>query len=163
MLKNNRKGITLVALIATIMVIVIVTTTAVVSYSAFNVSARKKAFANELYTLQKQIEDYNFKNNKYPLGNAVELDTSDLDEGIIEAFDDNREHLSGNKITLYEIEFKKLDLDSLTRGVDIYGESKDIYLFSKTTKKVYYLKGEKIGDETFYFLSNDLYDSLKMK
>lgn len=160
MLKNN-KGITLVALIATIMVIIILTTTAVVSYSSFNVNAKKRAFANEIYTLQKQVEDYKFRNNKYPIGNMKEVNTSSIDTQLVSIFTSNGEQIVGNKVILYEIDFKKLDLDSLSRGTD--KNSNDIYLFSNETKKVYYIEGEKIGDRTYYFLDSELYDSLKMK
>ena len=160
MLKNNKNGITLVALIATIMVIIILTTTAVVSYSSFSVNAKKRAFANEIYTLQKQVEDYKFRNNKYPIGNAKEVSISSLDSQLVSIFNTNGEQIQENKVTFYEIDFEKLDLDSLTRGMN--NTSNDIYLFSNESKKVYYIVGEKIGDKTYYFLDDELYDSLKL-
>ena len=162
MLKNNiKKGITLVALIATIMAIIILTTTAVVSYSSFSVSAKKRAFANEIYTLQKQVEDYKFKNNKYPLKTAKELDISDLDSALVSIFNSNNEQIVEGKVTLYKIDYKKLDIDSLVRGTD--ENSNDIYLFSNESKKVYYIEGEKIENKTYYYLDNELYESLKLK
>ena len=162
MLKNNiKKGITLVALVATIMAIIILTTTAVVSYSSFSVNAKKRAFANEIYTLQKQVEDYKFKNNKYPIGNVKELNISSVDSELVSIFNSNGENIDGNKVTLYEIDFTKLDLDNLVRGMD--KNSNDIYLFSNESKKVYYIEGEKIENRTYYYLDSELYESLKLK
>ena len=157
MLKNNiKKGITLIALVATITVTIILATTAVVSYSSFSVSAKKRAFANEIYTLQKQIENYNFKNNKYPIKQKKQIESGSVDNALYSIFQTNNELND-----LYYIDYPKLDLDNLSRGLD--ESSNDIYLFSSLTKKVYYLAGEKIGNEKYYYLTENLYDSLKMK
>ena len=160
---KNKSGITLAALVATIMIIMVLTTTAIVSYSSFSVSAKKKSFANEIYTITKQIEEYNMRNNRYPIGSARSINVESVDSALSTIFTENGETITNSAVSLYEIDYAKLDLQSLNRGMDKTVSSKDIYLFSTTTKKVYYIAGEKIGDDTYYFLDSNLYESLKMK
>lgn len=123
---NEKKGISLAALVCTIAVAVIILSAVTVSYSNIINTTKKREFANEIYTIQKMVEEYYFKNNKYPISDSAT-----------------------NEIDLYE-----LGVNEVKRGLKKDGEENDIYVVDETTGKVTYKKGEKIGGKIYNSLED---------
>lgn len=149
-----KKGMTMVALIATIIITIILVSTVVFSYNNIIANTKKNEFAREIYTVQKMVKDYEFKNNEYPLLEEVNVLVSSLDNNFKIQFSGEVGYTEGN-IKLNKIDLYKADISELTRGTS--ESSDDIYLFSKTTKKVYYLKGIRIEGNVYYTLTDELY------
>ena len=160
MKKINKKGITLIVLVTTIMVALILITTIIVSYNSIKQSTRKKEFAREIYTLQKVIEQYEFMNNKYPIKDEQTVNLLGIDSEFRNQFS-SEEGFSKNSITLNHIDLYEAGVDNISRGLKYSGEN-DIYLFSKNTEKVYYLKGEKIGNDIYYTLTDELKKQIEL-
>lgn len=126
---EKKEGISLVALICTIVVGLIILSTVVFSFNNILNSTKKKEFANEIYTIEKMVEEYKFKNETYPIISET--------EGTI------------NELDLYE-----LGVNETKRGRKEKGED-DIYTVDVTTGKVTYKKGVKIGSITYYNLDDN--------
>lgn len=158
----KKNGVTLIVLITIIMVSIILTSTVVISYSSFKTNARKRAFATEIYTIEKQIENYKLRNDEYPVSSEVEFNISDLDSKLVDIMNIAGEEIANERVRLYIIDLSKLDIENVSRGAKKDGIL-DIYAYSKKTGKLYYLAGEEIEDKIYYNFNYELYNLLKIK
>ncbi len=151
----KKKGISLVALVCTMAVTLILLVTIGVSFNNIYQSTKKKEFANEIYSIQKLVEQYNFRNNKYPiLNSSIEVDLSTLDLGANQFLAETRDLTA--TITLRPLDLYEAGVQETNRGQQKDGDIKDIYLVSEKTGNVYYLKGEEIGNKIYYALNDEL-------
>jgi len=149
-----KKGITLLALVATIVIMSILLTTVTISGIATVNNAKKMAFASELSLLQESVDAYNTKKEgEFPIGDSIQLDTAGVTAGSVTQF--AGEVFNGTKVVLYELDYELLGITSLKYGLAKNGPS-DIYVVSKDTKRVYYAKGVPVGNVTYYTLTDEL-------
>jgi competence protein ComGC len=149
-----KKGITLLALVATIVIISILLTTVTVSGIATMNNAKKMTFAAEVSLLQESVDSYSAKNNgEYPISDSIQLDLTGVTTDSKTQF--AGEVITGDKIVVYAIDYKLLGITSLKNGLSANGPE-DIYVVSKDTKRVYYAKGIPVGSKTYYTLTDDL-------
>lgn len=158
--KNKKKGVTFFVLVITIIFILIITSG--LSISFFNVidSTNKKEFANEINSIQKLVDQYDFMNNKYPITDNIytfNLSTLSIDEKIQFSLEEGYED---NQVMFYEINLYEAGVDEIARGVRRNGNELDIYVLSENTGKVYYLKGEEYDGVRYYTLTEELKNSL---
>ena len=150
-----KKGIAMATLVVIISVMLILLS--VIAITGINISntSRKIAFASELKMLQDSIDGYITKNlGEYPVSEFVTIDLSRASDDVKKQFEDNGEEILDSKVILNKIDYIKLDLTSLTRGTS--DTTYDIYVVSTKTGKVYYAKGLKIGNNTYYTLTDEL-------
>lgn len=155
MQKSKKDGISLLVLVITIVVTIILASTIVISYNAITTSTLKKEFAKEIYTIQKQVEQYKFMNNIYPLGEDITIDLSTINESNKIEFKDENGYESG-KIILKKIDLYEAGVESVKRGVAKDGDTADVYAYSTVTGKAYYIKGVKISKVMYYSLTDEL-------
>ena len=149
-----KKGITLLALVATIVVMSILLTTVTISGIATVNNAKKMAFASEVSLLQESVDSYYTKNNgEFPISNSIQLNIAGVTAGSVTQFDG--ETINAGKVVLYELDYSLLGISSLKYGLGKNGPE-DIYVVSKDTKRVYYAKGVPVGSTTYYTLTDDL-------
>lgn len=148
MKRNNRKGVSLMALVCTIVIMLVLAATVTVSFNQIIKSTREKEFANEVYSIQKLVDQYKFKNNKYPVYDDYEVEV-DISKDKLQFLEEDSSSIF-REINLYEAGVEELNRGHLTNGDD------DIYIVSESTGKVYYLKGVKISNRTFYTLTDEL-------
>lgn len=149
-----KRGITLLALIATIVIMGILLTTVTISGVATVNNANKMAFASEISLLQESTDAYIAKNNgEFPISNSIQLNISGVTANSKSQFDG--ETIVDNKVVLYQIDYKLLGLTSLKYGASKNGPE-DTYVVSKDTKRVYYAKGIPVVNKTYYTLTDDL-------
>lgn len=149
-----KNGMTLLALVATIVIMAILLTSVTISGIATVNNANKMAFASEVSLLQESTDSFATKNNgEFPISNSIQLDISNVTSNSITQFDG--EVITGNKVVLYQVDYKLLGLTSLKYGAGKDGPE-DTYVVSKDTKKVYYAKGIAVGNKTYYTLTDDL-------
>ena len=149
---QNKSGISLIMLSVTVVVIIILASTTIVSYNNIITDTLKKDFANEIYTIQKLVEHYEFLNNEYPVQNEYVLDINDIDEDF--SFQFNKENITNDKLKLFTIDLVKCDVEQTKRGNSI--NDKDKYVVSKDTGIVYYIDGVVIDNMRYYTLTKDL-------
>lgn len=155
MKNEKRKGITLIALITTIIVALIVISGVVISGETIIQNTRRGEFAKEMYTVKKLVLDYEFMNASYPVKDEITLDLSTVNANSKDQFSDEPGYELGT-ITLSPIDLPKAGVENIIRGTTKYGVN-DIYAFSTSTKKIYYILGETIGNDVYYTLTDELY------
>lgn len=156
-----KKGISLVALIATVSIMIILITTVTISGIATADNSKKLTLSTELTLLKESIDGFNAKSNgEYPISGSISLDISNVSNNSKLQF--NGENIVNNKVILYEIDYKLMGITSLKYGLKKDGLN-DIYVFSKDTKRVYYAKGIAVGNKTYYTLTDDLKSMIDYK
>mgnify|MGYP004653414061 FL=1 len=150
-----KNGIAMVTLVVTIAVML--TLVSVITYTGINTAntSKKMAFASEIKMVQECIDSYRTNNQgNFPTSDFVTIDLSNASIDVKKQFTDNEEEIIENKVYLSKIDYTKLELNSLNRGLG--QTSDDIYVLSTKSGIVYYAKGLKIGNITYYTLTYEL-------
>ena len=150
-----KKGIAMVTLVVIISVMLILVS--VITVSGINVSntSKKLSFSSEIKMLQDSINSYRTNNNEeLPVYDFVVIDLSSASDDVKKQFQENLEDIVDNKVYLNKIDYTKLDVSSLSRGLSESDD--DIYVISSKSGIVYYAKGLKIGNYTYYTLTDEL-------
>lgn len=150
-----KNGIAMVTLVVTIAVML--TLVSVITYTGINTAntSKKMAFASEIKMIQECIDSYRTNNEgNFPTSDFVTIDLSNASIDVKKQFTDNEEEIIDNKVYLSKIDYTKLELNSLNRGLG--QTSDDIYVLSTKSGIVYYAKGLKIGNITYYTLTDEL-------
>jgi type II secretory pathway pseudopilin PulG len=155
MKNNKRKGVTFIALLATIAIAVIILSTVVVAYQSIINNTKKSEFAREIYTLRNLILDYDFMNSSYPIEDEISVNLNNINVDSQIQFSSEPGY-STNSIVLNKVNLAEAGAEKIIRGTTKYG-SNDFYAFSSITKKLYYIQGEEIGTNTYYTLTDELY------
>ena len=104
--------------------------------------------------VQEIVNEYKKNTEEYPINNSVSIDLSNVKDSSKFQFD--KETKKGQTITLYEIDFSLLEKTDLINGNKKNNDQTDIYAVSEKTGIVYYLKGVKVSNLTYYTLTDDL-------
>ena len=154
-----KKGISLIVLFIVVLVIIIlVTTLTVTGINVYN-NSRITRFATELAYVKEALDAYRTQNNgMYPIKDAVVLDISQVSSKAKVQFQD--ENITDNKVTLYEIDFSLLGVNELSYGNKKEGDKTDMYVVSMDTSNVYYAKGYKVNNNTYYTLTDELKEAI---
>ena len=142
---KNEKGITLVSLLITVIVMVIIA--GVTVYTSEN-----KLKANDLKKMQNDIEFLNDKISTYYM-NYGEIPTKEKDKYVFHSSDFNFETNINDNGTYYVIDLEAIGNISLNYGKEGYNnplESDDVYIISENTHTVYYLRGIESANEKVY-------------
>lgn len=155
-MKNSKSGVSIIALVVAIIVMGMLLGMTVTVTKGIIQETKARKFASEL----KQLE-YLAKQNKklnddeYAGGVTRTLAVDELNK-------EQKKQMSAEisdettTITLYELDFKKLDVNDTTYGKKEDGDEDDVYLFSNITSRVYYMKGFYWEGKTYYTLTEEL-------
>lgn len=150
-----KRGISLIALLVTIAVILTLVSTIVIIGTDINNNTKKVKFASEISYVEEILKTYFNGNGEYPVLNEIDFNTENLDTKILfEQF--SGENIINNNIKLYKIDFSKMGNLELTIADKSYNDKDSVFLFSKTTGRVYYKKGYKVGRKIYYTLTDEL-------
>ena len=149
---KHKKGISLMVLGITIVVMIILASTMVVSCQNMITDTLKQDFASEIYSLQKLVDSYYYLNQEYPILASIQIDLSEIDPIWWSQFEG--EDIISQKIELYQIDLEKCDVEQLKRGVG--KTSKDYYAVSQKTGKIYYIQGFQSENAIYYTLTPEL-------
>lgn len=159
-MSTRQNGIAMATLVVIISVMIILVS--VITVTGFNTSntARKLAFASELEMIQESVNSYKTDNEgDLPTTEFIVIDLTRASGDVLNQFQQNGEEITNNKVSLCKIDFTKLNVKSLTRGI---GKTEDdVYAVSRKTGSIYYAKGLKIGSNTYYTLTDELKKLLK--
>ena len=157
---KNKKGISLVVLTITIIVIVILASTVIFYLNDTMVSSQISAFALDLKNVEDLVYDYYLNNNELPIDDTV---TSYDKDTLISLITDGKNELSteiaDNKDddeTFYIVDLTKLSVESTSKGLQVNDDIADSYIVTKDSMNIYYLKGEKIRDKYYFSLSDEI-------
>ncbi|MBR5228072.1 MAG: hypothetical protein IKV94_05505 [Clostridia bacterium] len=151
----KKRGITLIALV--IIIITVGILTAVITIDSDNTIKETKAriFATEVKQLEYLIKTYKERNNNSLDFTPQVLNVSSLQSGLVSELMEQGETIVDNNVTLYKIDYVKIDATSSEYGLQTEGTD-DIYLVSNETGNVYYLKGFEFNDNVYYTLKSEL-------
>lgn len=154
-----KKGISLIVLFIVVLVIIILATTLTVTGINVYNNSRITRFATELAYVKEALDAYRTQNNgMYPIKDAVVLDISQVSSKAKVQFQE--ESITDNKVTLYEIDFSLLGVNELSYGNKKEGDKTDVYVVSMDTSNVYYAKGYKVNNNTYYTLTDELKEAI---
>ncbi|MEG0221446.1 MAG: hypothetical protein RR922_04860 [Clostridia bacterium] len=150
-----KKGVTLMAVVATIIVLGILTGT--VSISAIKVidNINKTKFAMEFKLVEEAYLDFDQEALGLPYENEITLTLNGWNATDIKNTFIDETVVAGNKIMLRKLNLKTLGLTATSTGMNKEGPE-DMYAVSTKTGRIYYVKGKKIGDTTYYTLTLEL-------
>lgn len=153
-----KKGITMLALIITILIMLIISSTVVISGSGVLNSSKAIKFGTEISYVQSLVDSYKeYNNGNYPITD-ISLNINISKVNVEDRTQFNGEDISDNLLSLYKFD------KSLFEGIDLlFGNEKDsldVYAVSIKTGKVYYLKGVKISVKTYFTLTDDLKEKI---
>lgn len=170
MRKKYKQGISLVILAITIVVMIILATSTIIVTTNVIQNSQMATFSEDLMQIEAAVKAYYIDNGTFPI--KGEGDTSytltqfealpestiqsDLASEVAANYDDDQYNV------FYKIDLAAIDVTSTTRGNEADGDATDIYVVSKNTKTVYYVRGERIGGGT-YFSTVRLNSSTKIK
>ncbi len=155
-----KKGISLVALTVTIVIMLLLASTVAISGVNVLSDSRMVSIGTELAYMQEYVDSYiEYNNGNLPISDSVIIATDKILAADKTQFD-NVDYVSSTNVLLYKIDKSKLGNISTTYGNENKGDETDIYAVSKNTNKVYYVKGEKIKGKTYYTLTNDLKEKI---
>lgn len=149
----NKKGISLIALIITIIVITILAAVMIPNGVDKIDSAKLASFNSDIMTLKQEIDNYMIINGlDYPVkkdtnGNYIVYSISNNPTLMDETTKKN-----DNNDTFYIVDLQKLEFDNLDQGVGATID--DYYIVTKNSRNVYYSKGIKIGNIVYHTKRN---------
>ena len=146
---KNKLGISLVVLVIIIIVMIILSTVVIISGKNAYEDSQKSKMKIEI----AQIE--NLANNYYTRKSGV-LDFAKVELTIPDEYMNQflGEDIVDSKVSMYVLDLNKIDASETSYGNLEQGEN-DRYIYSTTTKKVYYEKGIKIGGKIYYRIDNE--------
>ena len=154
-----KKGISMIVLLITIAVFLILVTVVTISSNKILNNTKKKQFAREIYEVQNLVDKYKYEKEEYPYtildDNTNESISIDITDEIKNQFE-NENITEDNKVVLYSIDLNKIGAENITRGIKSNNNLNDIYAFSNKTGIVYYIDGYKVGNNTYYTLTDEL-------
>ena len=149
-----KKGISLVSLTVVIIVLVILAGIVVIKGIDSAKIATVNQFAIEMLNIQTAVDEYHYRNNKYPVTTDIVFSTANINESSLNQFDS--ENIVDNQITLKLIDLSLIGIKDSEFGKN-EGEQ-DVYALSDTTGKIYYLAGIEYKGKIYYCLTNELYE-----
>lgn len=155
---KEKKGVTMLVLILTIILIVIISGAVISNLNVTTENANLSNFANNISQIQDKARSMYILENKLPVSNVAEkLTREDLLE-LVETenqnafFDELNENGEGKNARFYKVDLDKVGVDKTIIGSEKDGED-DIYVISINSLKVYYLRGVEY-DNNMYFSIN---------
>ena len=161
----NKKGISLVALIITIIATLILVSITVIQFNSSKDKARLSAFASDLQKIQEQVKLYYLNNGAFPTFDSSKdaineqqlismvdsTNTSKIEWELAANGDDNDDKTKGQ---FYQIDLSKIDIKSTVAGTKT--STDDVYVIAYPSMNVYYLKGVKASNDVYYSITSKL-------
>lgn len=151
----KNRGITLVALVITIIISLILLSVSIVTIKNSIDKSALSNFGNEINDIQDATKSYYILNNALPKKESIaKLSKNDVLALVgatnQTAFSDELTQNGDNTLDeFYEVDISKLGIENTTKGLATNG-SNDIYVVSYPSINIYYLKGVK-ANKTMYF------------
>lgn len=147
-----KKGITFIAVLTAVAIMFILVST--VTISAINVTnnAKKTKFATEIAYIKEAVDNYYILNGNYPISESIVLESNNNNIDVQFKYGEGNGEFEN---ILYKIDKTKIGITDTVYGNGNV-DDKDLYVFSKETKRVYYLKGLSVGNKIYYTLTDEL-------
>jgi len=146
-----KKGVSLMVLAITIIVMIILGTVIITRASSPYNDTSKMRLQADISQLEYLMNVYKTRKNGNIDFDIVKFNTESLRVNEIEQF--KGEPTVGGAISLYVIDLLKIDAEAVNYG-NLKSGSKDRYLYSLETGKVYYELGLEVDGITYYYIED---------
>lgn len=146
-----KKGISLVVLLITIIILVILTGIITISSTSTLANVDKTKLQVDIAQLETLMNTYKIRKNGNIDFVSIAFSTSNLSSIELQQF--AGEAIENDKVNLYVIDLYEIDAEEVNYGNLKLGD-KDRYLYSINTGKVYYEQGLTIDNTTYYYVAN---------
>lgn len=153
-----KKGISLVTLAITIIVMIILAGVAISTGLTSYDGATLSKFALEILNIQTTSDEYYYRYNAYPTGESISLNVTQMDAYSLSQF--SGETITNNSITLKIVNLSLLGINKTEFGNK--ATTNDVYAVSETTGKVYYLDGIQYEGVSYYTVTEKLYEMVEI-
>ncbi|MEG0074211.1 MAG: hypothetical protein RR751_06945 [Clostridia bacterium] len=159
---ENKKGISLIILVITIIVLAILVVSVIGGATLAVNNAKMVTFADELAAIEENIL------STITLGAELPLENAQYTKAQLLSLASRQQDLSSeiNTNTDNNSKFRIVDLKKLGANKATYGSRKngtsDIYAVSLSTYNVYYVEGLKVGADRYHSLTKKLIDTTKI-
>lgn len=165
----NKRGITLVTLAIMIVIMIILASAVVASVVSISNNSKTVALATDLSNIEQAVEGYYLENNELPkITVPIEYTkSSEIPENNLITLSGENGTKLGTEIDangdttdkFFEVDLSKIKINSSVRGIKKNGDKSDIYVVDSRSLKIYYVKGYKIGNDTYFSLTDKLVKS----
>ena len=155
---KSKKGISLIALVITLIIMMILASVALYTSADATNNAKLTSFAEDLINMEDLVSEYYLTNNELPMVSGVsyvKADVLDLCTNGVETLSEEITTNGDDSAVFVKLDLAKLPIDSSSRGMGEKGTT-DIYLISSQNFNVYYLQGEEIAKEYYFSLTKKL-------
>ena len=154
---NKKRGVTILVLVITIIVLAILAGASIKGVSNVLDKANKQNFVTELKTLQDKTKEYYITFGELPVDKTKSYTVQQLfdlytDEIELKSIKNEVNKNSDNEAVFYKLDLNELEVETEKRGKS--ATSKDIFVVSSYNYNVYYLQGEVIEDKVHFSLVN---------
>lgn len=151
---KNEKGITLITLVITIVLMIILAFTVTINIEPYKEQKGKSNFETDMQSLKEEIEQYYVRAKDLPLLNKY-TDTSMIE--AIKNVNDNNEYyvldIRQLEVKLnYGKDYTKVLQKDINTTITSSDNIKDVYIINKQTHTIYYPKGVEYSGSTHYRL-----------
>ena len=161
---KSKRGISLVALLITILVMAILSAVVVLSAKNSVDNTNVTDFMNDLQKIQDAAQNYYMENGIYPFSENLELSQvqvleqvgADKRAELREEMELNNDYSEDGTESYYIIDLSKIDVTQTKRGVKKSGNANDVYIIAKSSGNVYYLDGLETKDNTYFSITPDV-------
>src|SRR5574344_2375806 len=126
-----RKGIALITIVSTVLVLAILTVSISIGGSSIITRSRKLKFANEILQVEKLVKDYEIRKSGDLGFETVTYDLTTMTDLVKKSYL-LQEANESNIVTLYIVDTEQIDATELARGT-VYTSVLDRYLYSTKT------------------------------
>ncbi|MBR5227811.1 MAG: hypothetical protein IKV94_04145 [Clostridia bacterium] len=160
---KTKKGISLVVLTITLIVMAILAGLIIINMVDSTKEANRVAFMKELKTVLEACNGYFLENGELPIVQGIEYSKNDLLNIVPQNSSLIQEEMNLNKDN--SDKYYKVDLSLLNAKGGLVGatsDAGDFFVINKNVSQIYYLKGFEIGNELYFSLSSKLDPSMKI-
>lgn len=146
----KKQGISLVILVITIIVMIIIATVSIVGINNLLIDANKQNFADDLKTIEDGVEEYYLSYGSLPVKDMA-MTCDELVNKLSENKELLKQEITNNKDennNFYIVDLSKLEMETPKRATT--DDELDVFVVATRTLRVYYLKGEKIGNRIYF-------------
>ena len=164
-----KRGISFIALLITILVMMLLTSIVVVGVKNSIDNATIVDFMNDMQKIEEAVANYKLMNGQYPIYDndvgftQIEVlanTDADLRAILREEMVKNDDYTVEGKNKFFTLDITKIDITQTKRGVK--KDEKDIFLISETTGKVYYLKGVSVKNQVYFSITDKAIKTYKI-
>ena len=155
---KSKKGISLIALVITLIIMMILASVALYTSADATNNAKLTSFTEDLTNMEDLVSEYYLTNNELPIVSGVsyvKADVLGLCTNGVETLSEEITTNGDNSAVFFKLDLAKLPIESSSRGMEQEG-STDIYLISSQNFNVYYLQGEEIANQYYFSFTKDL-------